>query len=70
MDDPDNLVGKKSADPKTDYHDNPISGNDKESQEDLGTPKNNSSENEGSPQGNTLGVMRIRSRKRTRDRMS
>ena len=55
MDDFDNLVGKKSSDTNTDNHDNPISGDDKESQEDLGTPKNNSSENEGSPQGNSSG---------------
>ena len=51
MNDSDNLVGKKSAVTNTDYHDNPISGDDKESQEDLGTQKNNSSANEGSPQG-------------------
>ena len=53
MDDSDNLVGKKCSDTNTDYHDNPFSGDDKESQEDLGTPENNSSENEGSPQGNS-----------------
>ena len=53
MDDSDNLVGKKSPDTNTDCHYNPISGDEKESQEDPGTPKNNSSGNEGSLQGNS-----------------
>lgn len=55
MDNFDNLVGKRSADSNTDGHNDPISGDDKESQEDLGTPKNNSSENEGSLQRNSSG---------------
>ena len=55
MDDFDNLVGKKSADTNTDSHNNSVAKDDKESQEDQGIPKNNSSQNEGSPQGNCSG---------------
>jgi hypothetical protein len=58
MDDFDNLVGKKSADPDTDNHDDPISEDENESHEDLGTSKNNcpenkrSLENSSGPKGN------------------
>jgi hypothetical protein len=55
LNDFDNLVGKKSSDINTDFHDNTISGDDKDSREDLVIPKNTSLENEGSPQGNSSG---------------
>jgi hypothetical protein len=55
MDDFDNLVGKKSVDTNTNSHDNHISEDDKGSREDLGAPKNNSSESEGSIKGNSTG---------------